>query len=201
MFSTFAAGFALSFSLILAIGAQNAFVLRQGLRRAHVGPVVAVCCASEAVLIFSGVAGFGIIAQSAPWALEVMRWAGVAFLIAYGLRALHAALTAKETLSTEGQATQSLRAAMLTTLILTWANPHVYLDTVGLIGAVSATYGAGRWVFGTGALAASCVFFLILGYGARVLAPFFAKPKSWAVLDGIVGVTMLGLAVKLALGA
>ncbi len=199
MLSTFAAGFALSISLILAIGAQNAFVLRQGLRRAHVGPVVAVCCASEAALIFSGVAGFGMIAEAAPWALEVMRWGGVAFLAAYGLRALHAALTTDEALEAGGQAQQSLRSALVTTLVLTWANPHVYLDTVGLIGAVSATYGEARWIFGSGALAASCVFFLILGYGARALAPVFARPKAWAWLDGIVGLTMLGLALKLAL--
>lgn len=200
MLSILAAGFALSFSLILAIGAQNAFVLRQGLRRAHVGPVVALCCASEAALIFSGVAGFGVIAAAAPWALTAMRWGGAAFLVVYGLRSLHAALTQTDALKTEGGAEQSLRAALLTTAVLTWANPHVYLDTVGLIGAVSATYGDGRWVFGAGALVASCVFFIILGYGARVLAPFFARPRAWAWLDAIVGLTMLGLALKLALG-
>ncbi len=193
------AGFALSISLILAIGAQNAFVLRQGLRRLHVGPVVAVCCLSEAVLIFAGVAGFGAIAERAPWALEVMRWGGVIFLIGYGVRSLREAWTNTEALQTEGQTTQSLRAAVTTVLVFTWANPHVYLDTVGLIGAVSATYGAARWAFGAGALAASCVFFLILGYGARVLAPVFSRPSAWRVLDGIVGLTMLGLAAKLAL--
>lgn len=199
MFQAFAAGFALSISLILAIGAQNAFVLRQGLRRAHVGPVVAVCCASEAALIFSGVAGFGVITRAAPWALEAMRWGGTAFLVAYGLRSLRAAFANTQALTTDGNATQSLRSALATTALLTWANPHVYLDTVGLIGAVSTTYDAGRWVFGSGALTASCVFFVILGYGAGALAPFFARPKAWAWLDGFVGITMLGLAVKLAL--
>ncbi|MEJ6394030.1 LysE/ArgO family amino acid transporter [Gymnodinialimonas sp. 2305UL16-5] len=201
MLATFSAGFALSFSLILAIGAQNAFVLRQGLRRLHVGPVVALCCLSEAVLIFAGVAGFGVLAERAPWALEVMRWSGVAFLVAYGARALHAAMTADEALAAEGRAEQSLAAALSTTAVLTWANPHVYLDTVGLIGAVSATYETGRWIFGAGALSASCVFFVILGVGARILAPVFARPRAWAILDGIVGVTMLALAAKLALGA
>ncbi len=195
------AGFALSASLILAIGAQNAFVLRQGLRRAHVAAVVVVCCASEAVLIFSGVAGFGVIAARAPWALDVMRWGGAAFLVVYGLRSLRAAFTATEALEAEGAPEQSLRAAVLTALVLTWANPHVYLDTVGLIGAVAATYGAGRWAFGAGALAASCLFFALLGFGARALAPLFARPRAWAWLDGIVGVTMLGLALKLALFA
>lgn len=199
MLPTFTAGFALSFSLILAIGAQNAFVLRQGIRRLHVGPVVALCCLSEAALIFAGVAGFGVIAEAAPWALEAMRWGGAAFLVVYGLRSLRAALNSNEALQTEGAAEQSLTAALSTTLILTWANPHVYLDTLGLLGAVGATYGAGRWVFGAGALTASCVFFLILGYGARALAPVFARPKAWMWLDVIVGVTMLALAAKLAL--
>lgn len=197
MIPIFAAGFALSFSLILAIGAQNAFVLRQGLRRAHVGLVVAICCLSEAVLIFAGVAGFGVVAEAAPWALDVMRWGGAAFLVVYGLRSLWAVFTTTEALEAEGKAEQSVKAIVATVLILTWANPHVYLDTVGLIGAVAATYGEGRWVFGLGALCASCVFFLLLGYGARILAPFFAKPRAWAILDGIVGLTMLALAVKL----
>ncbi len=199
MLPIFTAGFALSFSLILAIGAQNAFVLRQGIRRLHVAPVVAVCSLSEAILIFAGVAGFGVIAEAAPWALEAMRWGGAAFLLAYGLRSLYGALNATDALEAEGTAEQSLTAALTTALVLTWANPHVYLDTVGLIGAVAATYGEGRWIFGTGALSASVVFFLILGYGARALAPVFARPKAWMWLDVIVGVTMLALAAKLAL--
>ncbi|MEO0930099.1 MAG: LysE family transporter, partial [Pseudomonadota bacterium] len=153
------------------------------------------------VLIFGGVAGFGVIADRAPLALAVMRWGGVTFLFAYGLRSLRAAFQGNDALQTGGRAEQSLRTALVTTAILTWANPHVYLDTLGLIGAVSATYDDGRWMFGFGALTASCVFFAILGYGARLLAPFFAKPKAWAWLDGIVGITMLALAVKLALGA
>jgi L-lysine exporter family protein LysE/ArgO len=197
--TAFLPGFALSFSLILAIGAQNAFVLRQGVRRLHVGPVVLVCCLSEAVLIFSGVAGFGAVAARAPWALEAMRWGGVAFLAVYGLRSLRAAWTETEAMETEGGGTQSLHAALGTVLVFTWANPHVYLDTVGLIGAVAATYGEARWAFGAGALAASCLFFLLLGYGARALAPVFARPSAWRWLDAIVGVTMLGLALKLGL--
>ncbi|MEM7722308.1 MAG: LysE/ArgO family amino acid transporter [Pseudomonadota bacterium] len=193
----FTAGFALSISLILAIGAQNAFVLRQGLRRAHVGVVVAICCLSEAVLIFAGVAGFGAVAEAAPWALDVMLWGGAAFLVLYGARSLRAAMVAEEALVAEGDAAGSIRMAVGTVLILTWANPHVYLDTVGLIGSVAAQFGPDRWSFGAGALAASCVFFLLLGYGARALAPLFAKPQAWRVLDVIVGVTMIALAVKL----
>jgi L-lysine exporter family protein LysE/ArgO len=191
------AGFALSFSLILAIGAQNAFVLRQGLRRAHVGAVVAVCCLSEAVLIFAGVAGFGALSTIAPWVIEAMRWGGAAFLVVYGMRSLRAAWVAGGTLDAGGAAAGSLRAAIGTALLLTWANPHVYLDTVGLIGAVAATYGPGRWLFGSGALSASVLFFVLLGYGARALAPVFARPGAWRVLDGVVGLTMLALAVKL----
>jgi len=200
MTTAYLAGFALSFSLILAIGAQNAFVLRQGLRRAHVGPVVAICCLSEAVLIFAGVAGFGAVAEAAPWAVDVMRWAGAAFLLVYGAKSLWAAWSVEEALLAEGAAEGSLRAAVATTLVLTWANPHVYLDTLGLLGAVGAQYEAARWMFGAGALSASCLFFLLLGYGARVLAPVFARPTAWRVLDAVVGVTMLALAVKLAVG-
>jgi L-lysine exporter family protein LysE/ArgO len=129
-----------------------------------------------------------------------MRWAGVAFLVAYGLKSLWAAWTQTEALEGGGAAEQSLRAAVATTLALTWANPHVYLDTVGLIGAVATTYGPGRWMFGAGALSASVLFFVLLGYGARALAPLFARPAAWRVLDTVVGVTMLALAVKLALG-
>lgn len=198
MITAFLAGFALSLGLILAIGAQNAFVLRQGLRRAHVGPVILTCMISEGILIFSGVAGFGVLVTHAPWALDAMKWGGAAFLVAYGGQSLYAAWTTDEALDTGGQAEQTLSSALLTTLLLTWANPHVYLDTVGLIGAVSTTYGSFRWIYGAGALAASVVFFLILGYGARALAPVFARPRAWRVLDVVVGLTMWILAVKIA---
>lgn len=193
------AGFALSAGLILAIGAQNAFVLRQGLRREHVGAVVAVCCLSEAILIAAGIAGFGALVAVAPWALSAMRWGGVAFLTAYGLRSLHAAMTQTEALQASDASQMGLRGALGTALVLTWANPHVYLDTVGLLGAVAVTYSPAQWAFGVGALGASCLFFLALGYGARLLAPLFARPASWRVLDAFVGVTMLGLAAKLAI--
>jgi L-lysine exporter family protein LysE/ArgO len=199
MTAAWIAGFALSFSLILAIGAQNAFVLRQGLRRAHVGAVVAICCLSEAALIVSGVAGFGALSEIAPWVLDAMRWGGAAFLVIYGLRSLRTAWNSTEALDPAGTAVGSLKAAIGTTLLLTWANPHVYLDTVGLIGAVAAAYGTERWLFGGGALSASILFFVVLGYGARGLAPIFAQPKAWRILDGVVGLTMLALAAKLVL--
>ncbi|GAA5072305.1 LysE/ArgO family amino acid transporter [Roseibacterium beibuensis] len=199
MFTAALAGFALSFSLILAIGAQNAFVLRQGLRREHVGWVVLVCCASEGMLIAAGVAGFGALAEAAPWALEAMRWGGVAFLTVYGVKSLRAALLVSEALTAGSGPAMSRRAAISTTLVMTWANPHVYLDTVGLIGAVAAQYRPDHWAFGAGALSASCLFFLLLGYGARGLAPVFARPAAWRVLDVVVGATMLALAGKLAI--
>lgn len=200
MTAAWLAGFALSFSLILAIGAQNAFVLRQGLRRSHIGAVVAVCCLSEAALIFAGVAGFGALSAIAPWVIEAMRWGGAAFLVVYGLRSLRAAWAAGSVLDAGGAAAGSLQSAISTALLLTWANPHVYLDTVGLIGAVAATYGPDGWLFGSGALSASIVFFVLLGYGARALAPVFARPTAWRILDALVGLTMLALAVKLVVG-
>lgn len=189
------AGFALGFSLILAIGAQNAFVLRQGLRRLHVLPVVLVCALSDAVLIAAGVAGFGALAQAVPGLEWGMRIFGAAFLGWYGARTLRAAWRGGECLEA-GQGAQSLRAAVLTCLALTWLNPHVYLDTVVLLGAVSAQYEA-PVAFALGAMSASLVFFFALGFGARMLAPVFARPRAWRVLDLLVGLTMWAIAVKL----
>ncbi|MGY3439311.1 MULTISPECIES: LysE/ArgO family amino acid transporter [unclassified Marinovum] len=193
------AGFALSFSLILAIGAQNAFVLRQGLRGAHVLPVVLACAVSDAVLIAAGVAGFGALAEAVPLFETVMRWGGAVFLIWYGARNFKAALAGGQALTGAGDSTQSLRAAVLTCLALTWLNPHVYLDTVVLIGSISAQYD-NRLAFGIGAVSASFVFFFALGYGARALRPLFASARAWQVLDVIVGLTMWAIAAKLLLG-
>ncbi|WP_425041222.1 LysE/ArgO family amino acid transporter [Primorskyibacter sp. S187A] len=190
------AGFALSLSLILAIGAQNAFVLRQGLRREHVGVIVVFCSLSEVLLISAGVAGFGALTRAVPWFEPAMRYGGGAFLLWYGINSLRAALRGGQSLEEASQGASSARAAILTLLGITWLNPHVYLDTVVLIGAVSSNYDA-PWLFGAGAMAASILFFLILGYGARLLAPFFARPRAWQILDGIIGVTMCALAVKL----
>ena len=189
------AGFFLGFSLILAIGAQNAFVLRQGLRRAHVFAVCLTCALSDAILIVGGVAGFGALAEALPWLEPVMRWGGAAFLTVYGLRSLISAWRGGSALEAGGEA-GSLRAALLTCLALTWLNPHVYLDTVVLLGSVSAQYEA-KMAFGAGAVIASFTFFFSLGYGARVLAPFFARPGAWRVLDAGVGLVMLAIAVKL----
>ncbi|WP_411974753.1 LysE/ArgO family amino acid transporter [Sulfitobacter faviae] len=196
MLTSLLPGFALSLTLIMAIGAQNAFVLRQGLRREHVLPVVLVCAASDAVLIMSGVAGFGALAEAAPWFGPLMRYGGAAFLLWYGWRNAVSAWQGGEALEAEGQSTRSLRKAILTLLALTWLNPHVYLDTLVLLGSISAQY-PDRLSFGIGAVLASFVFFFSLGYGARLLAPLFARPRSWQVLDAIIAVTMWAIAIRL----
>lgn len=192
------AGFALGISLILAIGAQNAFVLRQGLRREHVLPVVLVCSVSDALLVAAGVAGFGALTRAVPGLEAVMRYAGAAFLVWYGARALLAAWRGGEALEA-GEGTASLRRAVLTCLALTWLNPHVYLDTVVLLGSISTQYD-NRLGFGAGAVAASFTFFFALGFGARLLAPLFRRPASWRVLDLLVGLVMWAIAVKLLAG-
>lgn len=192
------AGFALGFSLILAIGAQNAFVLRQGLRREHVLAVVLVCALSDAVLVATGVAGFGALAEAVPGLERVMRYGGAAFLLVYGARAFFAAWRGGEVLEA-GPGVGSRARAVLTCLALTWLNPHVYLDTVVLLGSVSAQY-ENRLGFGAGAVGASFVFFFCLGFGARLLAPFFRRPLSWRVLDALVGAVMWTIAAGLLLG-
>ncbi|MGR3495516.1 LysE/ArgO family amino acid transporter [Citreimonas sp.] len=192
------AGFALGLSLILAIGAQNAFVLRQGMMRRHVLPVVLVCAISDAVLITAGVAGFGALTTAIPGLELWMRLAGAAFLIWYGARTLLSAWRGGEALRA-GEGTQSLRAAILTCLAFTWLNPHVYLDTVVLLGAVSAQYDD-RLAFGAGAVVASFAFFFALGFGARALAPVFARPSAWRVLDTGIGLVMWAIAAKLLSG-
>ncbi len=192
------AGFALGLSLIMAIGAQNAFVLRQGLRREHVLAVVLVCALSDAVLVTAGVTGFGVLSEAVPGLERIMRYGGAAFLLVYGARSFLAAWRGGGALEA-GEGAGSLRRAVLTCLALTWLNPHVYLDTVVLLGSVSAQY-ADRLAFGLGAVSASFVFFFALGYGARLLAPLFRRPESWRVLDAGVGCVMWAIAIGLLRG-
>lgn len=192
-------GFYLGFSLILAIGAQNAFVLRQGLRRAHVGPVVMTCALSDAALIALGVSSFAVISDLMPWVGPLFRYGGAAFLIFYGARSFLHSWQGGETLLAAGAGGGTLKSAVLTCLALTWLNPHVYLDTVILIGTIATQYGDDRMWFGAGAVAASFVFFFSLGYGARALAPVFARPRAWQVLDIIIGLVMWAIAAKLLL--
>ena len=197
---TMIAGFGLGLSLILAIGAQNAFVLRQGIRRSHVFAVCLTCALSDALLIAAGVAGFGSLAQAVPWIETVMRWGGALFLIAYGARALLSAWRGGAVLSVKGGAVEALGPVLATCLALTWLNPHVYLDTVVLLGSVAAQY-EDRLSFAVGAMTASFVFFFTLGFGARRLAPLFARPQAWRVLDLGVGLLMWAIAGALIRGA
>jgi L-lysine exporter family protein LysE/ArgO len=187
-------------ALIVAIGAQNAYVLRQGIRRSHVGLVVAICAVSDVVLIVAGVSGIGTIVDRAPTAIEVVRWLGVAFLTWYGLSSLWRARRA-DALSASGEVVDARRSVALKALALTWLNPHVYLDTVLLLGSVANTHGSpGRWWFAAGACLGSILWFSGLGFGARLLAPVLARPRAWQVLDVLIGIVMLLIALKLAMG-
>jgi len=194
--ASFLPGFALSFTLILAIGAQNAFVLRHGLRRQHVLPIVLFCGLSDALLITAGVAGFGTLARTVPGFETVMRYGGAAFLVWYGLQNAISAVRSTDALTAEGGVTAPLGATLAMLAAITWLNPHVYLDTVVLIGSISAQY-PDRLAFGIGAALASVTFFFALGYGARLLSPIFAKPVSWCILDAIIALTMWAIAVSL----
>ncbi|MFA9230918.1 MAG: LysE/ArgO family amino acid transporter [Microgenomates group bacterium] len=200
MFEAAVNGYFISISLILAIGAQNAFVLRQGLRREHVAATVAVCALSDAILIAAGVAGFGFVSARIPSLGDAMRWGGVLFLLVYGALRFRAAMQGGEALKPSAGQSASLLSVVTTCLVLTWANPHVYLDTVVLIGSIAAQYDPHRLAFGVAAALGSLSFFTALGYGARLLAPVFAKPKAWVVLELIVGVTMWAIAAGLAFG-
>lgn len=193
------AGLALGLSLIIAIGAQNAFVLRQGLRREHIVVVIVVCALSDAVLIALGVAGAGLVFDAVPWLIDVVRWAGFAFLLAYGLLAARRAFRPQRLTAAGAEGAKSLVAVIGTTLALTWLNPHVYLDTVVLLGSISSTHGDQRWAFAAGAALGSILWFTALGLGARLLAPVFARPRAWQVLDGIIAVVMIALAISLVL--
>lgn len=220
MLTPLLAGLGLGFSLIVAIGAQNLFVLRQGIRREHLLAVVAVCALSDAVLILLGVSGIGLVLNAVPWLIVVVRWAGAAFLVGYGLLAARRALRPSgETLHVSAStpdATSSpdaapgggrtalrtrttLTATVLTCLALTWLNPHVYLDTVFLLGSVASTHGDGRWAFALGACVASLVWFSTLGFGSRYLGRWLDTPRAWRILDAVIAVVMFAIALSLVL--
>jgi L-lysine exporter family protein LysE/ArgO len=196
-----AAGFGTGLSLIVAIGAQNAFVLRQGVRRDAVLAVVGICALSDALLITLGVAGVGAVVVAWPGVLTAVAWVGGAFLLCYGALAARRVFRPGGALVTEGEAAGSRRRAVLTCLALTWLNPHVYLDTVFLLGTVAADRGPMRWTFGLGAAVASLCWFAALGFGARLLGRHLAKPTAWRVLDGVVAATMIALGVGLIAGS
>lgn len=256
---TIAAGFGVGFGLIVAIGAQNAFILRSGVRRQHLLAVVLVCALSDVVLITSGIAGIGALLDNAPWVITLIRWGGVAFLTVYGLMAAWRAwrprargltiddadaggnggdaapepapsdeplrriptgttLTVRQTtLQAEARpevaappesrlrrirTRSTLVTAILTALAFTWLNPHTYLDAVVLLGSIANTHGdTGRWMFGLGAIAASFVWFTLIGFGSRLLSRHLASPRAWRILDGIIAVVMLSIAVSLVLSS
>ena len=187
-------GFATGLTLIVAIGAQNAFVLRQGIRREHVLAVVAVCTVSDVALIGAGVAGFGALITAHPHVVTFARFGGAAFLIVYGVLAAIRAWRPSGLTPAEA-APSRLAGVVLTCLAFTFLNPHVYLDTVVLIGALSNEHREGRWLFGVGAAVASAVWFTTLGFGAGRLRGLFASPTAWRILDGLIAVTMVALGI------
>ena len=221
MLTPLLAGLGLGLSLIVAIGAQNLFVLRQGIRREHVLAVGVGCATSDAILIALGVSGVGLALTALPWLVTAVRWAGAAFLGGYGLLAArrawrpsgvlavtddHANSAGVDTRPSAGTpqsiavAPTRLAGTVLTVLALTWLNPHVYLDTVFLLGSVSTTYGDSRWIFALGAVIASVVWFSVLGFGARYLGRWLATPRAWRILDAVIAVVMIALSVSLDVG-
>lgn len=195
----FTHGFFMSLVLIVAIGAQNAYVLRQGLRREHIGAVVLFCAASDALLIGAGVFGMAQALDGRPALAAALSALGAVFLGWYGVKALQRARQGDSLQAMAGAGDASRAAVLAQAAAFTLFNPHVYLDTVLLIGSAGATYGGGhRLGFVAGAAMASAVWFLSLGYGARLLAPVFARPRGWQVLESVIGVTMLLLAGLLA---
>lgn len=196
MLSTYFSGLLLGFSLILAIGAQNAFVLKQGLLKQYVFWVCLVCALSDAVLICFGVFGIASILSQQIWLIQAMKYFGAAFLLIYGLRSFYNAYKADTGLVASDQPTTTLVQTLILCLSFSWLNPHVYLDTVVLLGSISAQY-LNKTAFAMGAVSASFIFFFSLGFGARLLRPFFANPKAWKILDVLIGIIMLILAASL----
>ncbi len=191
----FFSGLTTGLGLIVAIGAQNAFVLRQGLLRKHVPLVVAICALSDILLIASGVSGIGIVIKRFPQTLEFFRYFGAAFLFSYGLLALRRSFSGNQKLIASGKQEQSAKQAALLCLGFTFLNPHVYLDTMILIGSIASTFPGNQcWIFAGGASTASVLWFSGLGFGATLLTPLFKKPIAWRILDFLIAVTMFVIA-------
>ena len=192
------AGLLTGLSLIVAIGAQNAFVLRQGLLRKHVLVIVVICALSDALLIALGVLGLGSLISALPWLLEVIRWVGVAFLVWYGSSSLRR-FVKQDSLKAAESSVGSLKQAVVTTLSLTFLNPHVYLDTVIFIGGIANSFGDQKWWFVLGAITASFLWFFSLGFGASKASVLVSKPVFWKILDVFIAAVMFSLAITLAL--
>ena len=191
-------GFGTGLGLIVAIGAQNAWVLRQGVRREHIGLVIAICALSDLVLITVGTGAIRIVTGLAPWVLEVLRWGGVVYLAVFAVSSFRSALRPG---ALEQSAARPAASVAATTLALTWLNPHVYLDTVLMLGTVTNNFGPTRWWAAAGACATSIVWFTGLGLGARALSGPLSSPRTWRAVDAVVGCVMVGVAARLALGA
>lgn len=192
----FLPGFLTGLSLIIAIGAQNAFVIRQALTKQHVFIVVAICAVADASLIALGIGGLGAIIKGLPWLIEVIRWFGVAYLTWFGIKSIINA-TKNETLIAGTAESKPAGKVVVTLLAMTFLNPHVYLDTVIFVGGVGNTFGENRWYFAFGAMLASLVWFVSIGYGAKAAARFMAKPIFWRVLDSVIAAIMFTLAISL----
>ena len=194
---SFIPGFFTGLSLIVAIGAQNAFVIRQGLTKKHVLLVVTICAVADAALIALGIAGLGAIISGLPWLLEVIRWFGVAYLSWFGVRSIMSAFK-NESMDASGGQSLSKGKVVAAVLGFTLLNPHVYLDTVILVGSVANQFGQDRWAFGLGAMIASVVWFFSIGFGARAASGLMSKPIFWRILDSIIACVMFGIAAMLA---
>lgn len=197
--TSYISGFLLGFSFILAIGAQNAFVLKQGLKRQHVFLVCAICAISDAFLISLGVAGFGEIVSRFPSIETIARYGGSLFLLLYAVKSFISSFTNTHALTLADEDPESVAKIIMMSLAFTWLNPHVYLDTVVLLGAISTKYEATKIQFGLGAVSASFIFFFALGYGAKALLPLFQQPIAWKILEFMIGVVMLSIALSLVL--
>lgn len=194
---TFVYGFSLGLSLILAIGSQNAFVLKQGLKGEHLLLVCLICAVSDALLILIGISGFHVLVSNYPSVVSIARYGGAIFLFVYGLRSFYNAWHSTSTLNPSDIKSNSWVSSALTCLAFTWLNPHVYLDTVVLLGSISSQFSGQLPYFSAGAITASFVFFFALGYGARLLRPIFSRARSWQILDIMIGFIMWAIAVKL----
>lgn len=190
-------GFFTGLTLIIAIGAQNAFVLRLGLARNHVAIAVVVCAVSDALLIVLGISGLGALFRSIPTALVIMKWVGVAYLLWYAFRSFRSAMRPNALVAGE-QTLLSRRSVLLMVLGFTFLNPHVYLDTVLLLGSIGNQYQPNQWWFALGASIASVTWFSVLGFGARTAAPLMSRPITWRILDTGIGLVMLAIAIRLA---
>ena len=191
-------GFLTGLSLIIAIGAQNAFVIRQGLTKRHVLLVVLICAVSDAILIVLGVAGLGALISGLPWLLEIVRWFGVAYLTWFGINSLRSAMKS-QSLDVSGVQSGSAKKVALSVLGFTFLNPHVYLDTVILLGSIGNQFGPDKWWFALGAVVSSFAWFSSIGFGAKAASRFMAKPVFWKVLDSVIAAVMFGIAIMLAL--